>query len=85
MDATTKTISDGGERMTQDYTITWNYIVTQMSTKYGIEVNSRGRYAFGELETMIKQIWHDYFQMLYEHDEELQALKNGARMGGGEE
>ena len=47
--------------MTQDYSITWQYIVEKMKEKYGIQPDSTEKLSFGEIEAYLEYIWNEYF------------------------
>ena len=50
--------------MTEDYTITWKYLVDKMKEKYGINPDSTERYSFGEIEYKLECIRTEYFDKL---------------------
>jgi len=52
--------------MTQDYSITWQYIVEKMKEKYGIQPDSTEKLSFGEIEAYLEYIWNEYFDKLKE-------------------
>lgn len=51
--------------MTQDYSITWQYIVEKMKEKYGIQPDSTEKFSFGEIKAYLECIWDEYFDKLY--------------------
>ncbi len=53
-----------------DYSITWGYIVSVMREKFGIAPDSDEKFAYGDLSRKLNQIWSDYFDELYEREQE---------------
>ncbi len=55
--------------MSKDYSITWRYIVDEMESRYGINPNDEENYAFGEIISLLNEIWKDYFLTLYKAEQ----------------
>lgn len=51
-----------------DYTITWDYIVSRMESKFGLRSDNTEPLSFGEIEKYIEDIWKEYFDKLYEYE-----------------
>lgn len=43
-----------------DYSITWSYIVEQMSTRFGIALDSEEKFSMWEIERNIDLIWNEF-------------------------
>ena len=51
-----------------DYSISWQYIVNRMEQKYGIKPDSTEKCSYGDIKRYMDEIWDEYFEMLYEHE-----------------
>ena len=43
-----------------EFFITWKYLVEQMKERFGIEPDSEEKYPMGLLESKLDEIWDDY-------------------------
>jgi len=47
-----------------DYSITWSYIVTQMKTKFGIDINDTEKFSYNEIMKYLKAIFDEHFESI---------------------
>lgn len=50
--------------MAEDYSISWNYIVSRMETRFGISPSNNKDYSLYDLKSRIDLIWDEYFEHL---------------------
>ena len=53
----------------KDYSITWKYIVSKMSEKYGIDVDNTDKVAFGDIAHKLSSIWDEYYRTITSDEE----------------
>ena len=55
-------------REMNDYSISWDYIVSRMEALYGIKPNNEEKMAYGDITKRLDCIWQEYFEILYESE-----------------